>query len=209
MVWIIIIFILLCCCFGGWGIVIGIGMIALVLFSTAKQESARNDLMYSNRAEIVNASSADFRSTKSIANSSASDYAIYIDEVNRKIMFTNFITKARQLYRFNEIIECSILEDGAAVQTGGVGRAVAGGIIAGGVGAVVGASTRKTTPTIYSLSIRIVTTNIQCALYEIPIITSKTEKDTSSFREKYQFAQEVYAVVNSIMAIARQQQAQT
>lgn len=208
---ILLILILVICCyniFGGWGILVSIGIFAFILFSPNPEETRRKDVIEANRAKIVNVDPRDFRSTKSIENAKASDYGVYVDEISQKIMFVNFTFKIKQIYRFDEIIECSILEDGAAIQTGGIGRAVAGGFIAGGAGAIVGASTRKTTPVTYSLSVRVVTANIQKSLYEIPLITSKTDKETSSYRAKFQFAQEVYAVVTSAATIAKRQQVQ-
>lgn len=44
---------------------------------------------------------------------------------------------------FEQIIDCKITENSNIISGGGLGRAVAGGVIAGGVGAIVGANTKK------------------------------------------------------------------
>lgn len=67
-------------------------------------------------------------------------WAVYVDETSKRVMFADLFRDNKTVFRFDEIIECSILEDGSTIQSGGVGRAVAGSIIAGGVGAVVGAT---------------------------------------------------------------------
>lgn len=207
MIFAILVLILCCNLFGGWGILVSIGIFVLILFAAISDQSKRINQITKNRG-VAYADLQVFRPTKSIENTNVSDYAVYIDEARRKIMFANIVVGIEQTYRFDEIVECSILEDGSAIQTGGIGRAVAGGFIAGGVGAVVGASTRKTKPVVYSLSVRVITTSIQNSLYEIPLITSKTDKETESYREIFQFAQEVYAVVTSVVAIAKRQQIQ-
>lgn len=101
--------------------------------------------------------------------------------------------------RFNELIECSILEDGATVQSGGIGRAVVGGVFAGGIGAVVGAATRSSKPITRELAVRIITSNIQNSLYIVPIITCETNRETNAYKQKMEFAQKVYATITSII----------
>lgn len=138
-----------------------------------------------------------FRSTKELSRE-YEDIAIYIDEIRRKIMFVNLETKENVLYLFNEIVECSILEDGSTIQSGGVGRAVIGGVVAGGVGAIVGASTRSSKPVTFSLSVRIITSNIQTPLYEISLISGKIERESIEYKKRMNFAQEIYATIVSI-----------
>lgn len=114
-------------------------------------------------------------------------------------MFANLRTDMRTILNFKEILECSILEDGATIQSSGTGRAIVGGVIGGGVGAIVGASTQKSTPEVLSLSIRVVTSNISNALYEIPIISSPMNRTSIECIKLRRFAQEIYATLTSII----------
>lgn len=61
------------------------------------------------------------------------------------------------LFSFNEIVDYEFSEDGDVITKGGVGRAVAGGLLFGGVGAIVGGSTgEKTSKTVIkSMQLRI------------------------------------------------------
>ncbi|EPZ54444.1 hypothetical protein H477_3583 [[Clostridium] sordellii ATCC 9714] len=45
------------------------------------------------------------------------------------------------MYNYKDIIEFELLEDGESITKGGLGRAVAGGVLLGGVGAIVGGVT--------------------------------------------------------------------
>lgn len=45
--------------------------------------------------------------------------------------------------RYNQIVSYELIENGASIASGGLGRAAVGGLLFGGAGAVVGASTRK------------------------------------------------------------------
>lgn len=55
------------------------------------------------------------------------------------------------LYRYDEVVTFELKEDGNSVSSGGLGRAVAGGLLFGGAGAIVGAVTGgKTTKRVLS-----------------------------------------------------------
>ncbi|MCL2860001.1 MAG: SHOCT domain-containing protein [Oscillospiraceae bacterium] len=107
---------------------------------------------------------------------------------------------------FNEILECEIIENSNTIKKGGVGRAIVGGVIAGGVGAIVGASTRKSSNIVNSLQVRIVTSNIEKPLHTIGLITENTKalkgemtKNNPYYIESMRFANEVYATVMAII----------
>ena len=89
-----------------------------------------------------------------------------------------------------------ILEDDAVV--GGIGRAIAGGILAGGMGAIVGATTAKNH--VLSYAIAIYTKDIANPQVTITLLNSKTKKDSLEYRLASSFAQEINASVKAIIA---------
>lgn len=176
--------------------------IGYVCVSDKNKENEKN-LKTANHESIMQGKIYGFIPTKSIYRE-FSNYAVYVDETNHQIMLTNLVSGIKSVFKFSELIECSILEDGATIMSGGVGRAVVGSLIGGGIGAIVGATTRDSTPITLSLSVRIVTSNIQYPLQEIPIIGSSTNRGSNDeYKEKVQFAQEIYATVISIMHAAK------
>jgi hypothetical protein len=68
-------------------------------------------------------------------------YVRYIVDLNKRKIYTSNSQPYFTALPFSEINGFEILEDSAVV--GGVGRAVAGGIIAGEMGAIIGATTAK------------------------------------------------------------------
>ncbi len=110
-----------------------------------------------------------------------------------------FPVEKTDFIKFTDIIECEIIEDSNTIMKGGVGRAVVGGVLAGGIGAVVGANTRASQNVTNSLQIRIVTKNINRSLYTINIITAETQKDSKEYKEAMNFANDVYATITSII----------
>lgn len=125
--------------------------------------------------------------------------AIYISNFKKQVLFVSLISNIRVIYYFDELIECSIEEDGVTIESGGVGRAVVGGVLAGGVGAVVGAATRSSKPTTLSLSVRLVTRNLDRPLYKISIIKEATKRDSPEYRYRKRLAEQIYATMISII----------
>lgn len=209
MTWLAIIFLIIVCFnfiheAGLFGIVVVALFVILIVVvgsaqSAASEEEAKKKAEKKNkmRNDIMSGEYPGFKPTKELASTFCS-ITVFVDEYNRKVMFVNYDNDKILTYRFNEIIECTILEDGATIQSGGVGRAVVGGIVAGGVGAVVGANTRTSKAVTLSLSVRIITSNIQSPLYEIPIIQSQMKRNSDDYKLCMQFAQKVYATMVSI-----------
>ena len=103
------------------------------------------------------------------------------------------------IIKFSDIIECEIIEDSNTIMKGGVGRAVVGGVLAGGVGAVVGANTRASKNVTNSLQIRIITKNISKSLHTMNLITAEIKKDSMEYKSAMNFANNVYAIITSII----------
>ena len=147
---------------------------------------------------MKNGKKSDFSPTTSVANPDYT-FGFFVDGNARRILIADLSTELNRTIPFNDIVECSILENGATVQSGGVGRAIVGGALAGGVGAIVGATTRGTKAVLSSLSIRIVTKDINNALCEIPIVKTETKRDSDEAKNAIKCAQKIYATVISII----------
>lgn len=132
-----------------------------------------------------------------------SEIDVKLDTEKRKILICYYYLNSTEIVKvpFEEIIECEVIEDKNTVMKGGVGRAVVGGVLAGGVGAIVGANTRASKNMIYNLQIRIITSNINNSLCTIDIINNMAGVNIDSYEYKngIVFANEVYATIVSII----------
>ena len=100
---------------------------------------------------------------------------------------------------FSTVTGCDLIEDQSTVLSGGVGRAVAGAVIAGGVGAVVGAATRKSNDVTNQMSLQIYTKEVLNPLYEIIIIDHQVMRDSNEYKELLQKAQKICATIDAIV----------
>lgn len=174
--------------------------ICLIIYAV-QTGNKEDEIRKSNAKKIMGGGIDNFSPTR-IIDSIWINAAIYIDETHKKLLLVENMKKDTFLgnpIRFDELVECSILEDGATVQSGGIGRAVVGGVMAGGVGAIVGAATRGSKPITRELSVRIITSNTRKPLYVIPLITSETNRESSDYKRNSEFAQKIYATIVSII----------
>ena len=92
-----------------------------------------------------------------------------------------------QMLAYGDIIDFELLENGSSIIKGGLGRALVGGALFGGIGAAVGAATgtRKSHSVCESLKIKVTVRNNSSPAIFVDYITSSTK--TSSFVYKDAF----------------------
>ncbi len=137
-----------------------------------------------NRCLILN-----FKPTKIVGSLSFDDNSkTFI--INKSIMNTDF-------YYYNQIVDFELLEDGESIIKGGLGRAVAGGVLFGGVGAIVGGVTggKKTKTICNSLKIKLTFRNSPRQTEYIDFISFKTETNSSIYKTAYQSAQDTLSAL--------------
>ena len=141
----------------------------------------------------------DFKTSK-IFSIHGNEQQFRVDLEHKQIAICSIFPYQKiDIINFSDIIECQIIEDSNTVMKGGVGRAVVGGALAGGVGAIVGANTRTSKNVINILQIRIITKKISNSLYTIDLIKTEIEKNSMEYRNAMNFANNVYAILTSII----------
>ena len=123
-----------------------------------------------------------------------------VDLEHKKVAICNIFPQQNiNMLDFSDIVECEIMEDSKTIMKGGIGRAIVGGALAGGVGAIVASNTRKSNDVINNLHIRIITKNVSNSLHIINIIKSETKKYSPEYKIAINFANNVYATLTSII----------
>lgn len=95
------------------------------------------------------------------------------------------------LFSYNQIVDYELLENGESIASGGIGRALVGGMLFGGAGAVVGAATRNYKSVCNDLKIKVTVSNYKDPAFYIPLINLETKKASSEYREKMKMAQDI------------------
>lgn len=182
------------------GVVIGVIIIFILIcfmMSNAEQEKVQN-----NSIEVTETlEKRKFKTSKAIiSRQTITKNEVRIDEQNKQIAICKILPYSQvTFFKFSDIIECEIIEDSNTIMKGGVGRAVVGGALAGGVGAIVGSTTRSSKSVVNSLQIRIVTSNVRNSLFNINLISQETNKEDLEYKNAMEFANNVYATITAIM----------
>jgi len=123
---------------GFWGLMILNGVIAQIWYSTEKEKERKEQ-----RKKINNQLSnlENFKTTKRLVGPWG---LIAIDDINEQIAIKESKGNIRK-YPYSEIIGCEIIENGETTyrKSSIIGRAIIGGVIAGGAGAIIGGLSGK------------------------------------------------------------------
>ena len=122
-------------------------------------------------------------------------YRYIVDDRNKSVHIMDK-EGVGQAIPFREIIGCEIITDSEV--TGGIGRAIVGGVLAGEAGAVVGAVTAK--KHIMSYKIVIYRANIQEPTNEILLISEKKSTKDADYINAVTFANKVNASIKAIIS---------
>ncbi|MFD1385665.1 SHOCT domain-containing protein [Oceanobacillus oncorhynchi subsp. oncorhynchi] len=101
-------------------------------------------------------------------------------------------TTIEEVYDYGDIINFEILEDGESVASGGLGRAMVGGILFGGAGAIVGGVTgrKKSKEICNSLRLKMTVDNINKPVVYIDFIDTPIKRNSDVFKGIAEMAQE-------------------
>ncbi|MFJ7663701.1 SHOCT domain-containing protein [Lysinibacillus sp. NPDC097162] len=157
-------------------------------------EDIRNAII----AQKVNKSDLDsFNPTKRIGN------YVEFDDNNKKWLILSSILGKRNkstVYEYSDIVDFELLEDGESVSSGGLGRALVGGALFGGAGAIVGGVTgkKKTTGICSSLKLKITLKNINNPVVYVNFIETDMKKNGTIYKNAYKMAHECLSVLELI-----------
>lgn len=104
------------------------------------------------------------------------------------------------IFEFSNLLSFELLEDGATITKGGLGRAVAGGLLIGGVGAIVGGVTggKKSKGICNSMCLKITLRNSHCSMVYIPFIMTETKTKSFVYKAAQSSAQECLSALQII-----------
>jgi 3-oxoacyl-ACP reductase-like protein len=169
------------------GIVCGIAYYAYYSRKSGKEAAERNDYIVQNGIKKdVFYSYTDFFKTVC---------AEYIIDKDKK---TLYVSNSRGDYKaipLCNIIGCNVIINGQNCAS--IGRAVVGGLIAGGAGAVVGAMTTK--KKVYSYKLVIYVNDINEPEYVFNLVNKKTAANDADYIVANEFAQKVTASIKAVV----------
>lgn len=108
--------------------------------------------------------------------------------------------KNPDIFSFSELIDFELNEDGESITKGGLGSAVVGGALFGGVGAIVGSNVgKKQKDVINKMSVTINLRNEFISHIEIPLIKTETKKNGFVYKVSKDEGQRITALLSVIV----------
>lgn len=103
-------------------------------------------------------------------------------------------------FRFDQLISFDLLEDDETVTSGGIGRAMVGGALLGGFGAVAGGVTakRKTKRIVNTLTVKLTVNDFQTPCIMIPLLTNPVKVKSKEYEAAYNMAQRLLSLLDVI-----------
>lgn len=107
----------------------------------------------------------------------------------------------KEVWKLSDIKSYELVEDGQTITSGGLGRAVVGGLAFGGVGALVGAVTggKKDKSKVTKFQIKFNTTDISNPVRYIDLIKVPTKRNTLIYEQAVNDADKILSSLNILL----------
>lgn len=150
-----------------------------------------------------------------IEHSIFSNFILFINNTDKNFCLIDIKTFNKnnpiKIYNFNDVVNCEILEDSNVILNTqsqahvSIGKAVVGGMLLGGAGAIIGGNAGKTTSVTtqhnfcQNLSIKITINDLQNPCYFIKLINKKTSKNSKIYSEQMILCQQLISTFQIMM----------
>ncbi len=196
--------------FGGLFFSITLFLIAIVVFfmKYLKREEEKFDARVNNLLSKI----TEFNATQKYLNL-ASESGIAVDEASNKLCFFEKKNESLQpyIYSYNQLVECELVEDGDTVtktsRASQLGGALVGGLIAGGVGTIVGglSGKRKSLQKVRRVDLKIIVNDTRKPVHILNFFDYETEKGSIQYQNVMAKANHWYGLISVYIKRAEQE----
>lgn len=163
----------------------------------------RNDKKHKENAQSVFDNLPDFKADNYYL-SPTSGQSIGFDNTRKKICFLD-----RQqnpfVYDYSKILQSEIIVDGETIlkqsTTGTIGRSILGGVLSGGVGAIIGGTTGTKTQTqnISSIDLKVIINDTKTPVFKINFLNLKTKKGSFIYKKAYGEVENWHGILSGLI----------
>lgn len=133
---------------------------------------------------------SDFQTTKRIG-------PLHFNDIDKKILIYDNLQNS--IVSYEDIVSFEVMEDGETISSGGLGRALVGGVLFGGAGAVVGAVTAKRKKKYCNnLQVKLIINDINTPTLYVSFINGNTKINSNEYKSAYSEAQDLASILQII-----------
>ncbi|MEF2625300.1 SHOCT domain-containing protein [Ruminococcus bicirculans (ex Wegman et al. 2014)] len=173
-------------------------VIGTVIYEIYKSKKQNNE--YENSELGIKYARGEYRPT------SDTNIIRYMSSDEKNHLFT--FGHASKIYRYDQLVHFELIEDNETIfkSSGSIGRAIAGGALAGGIGALIGSSTasRKSDTKVRYLGIN-ATINPGAQLLNVTFFNTETSRDGIVYTNSIDTARKMIAQLQAIQLYNEEQ----
>ena len=129
---------------------------------------------------------------------------IWFDDTHQWFTFPSFVSmkssiKNSYIYRYDELVDYSVVEDDETIDKGRIKGAVIGATLLGPVGALLGAATSNEKVVCTKLEIRVVTNNPDKPNQTVTLIDGEAHKEMADYKTGIQYAKQAASIFQTIL----------
>lgn len=128
---------------------------------------------------------------------------IWFDDSHKWFVFPKgtFNSKINNCYifKYEEILDFEVLEDGTSVTKGGLGKALVGGAVFGLAGAIAGGTSKKTKQVCTKLQLKVTTRSVDNPIVYLDLINTEFKKNSFVYKEATKSVQDILSKFQIIM----------
>lgn len=182
--------------FWGWVLII-IAVVVIIAVVDAYNTNKRNQKMGTRLTSLP-----DFTPTQQVMGCNGAS-GLAVDEPRKKICLITPIS--HRILSYKDVISAELFEDGASVtktvRSSQIGGAIVGGLVLGGVGAIIGGLSGKTETSgkIKSISLRLIINDTNAPLHDVFFMNVESKKDGFVYTQAIQSARRWYGIVEVLI----------
>ena len=176
--------------------VVLIPLFILACINSVQSQKATNETMNAKK-EALTKSNFSVTAQETTTNNR---YSILVDDAyHRWTILCADNNKQYPFFKYSDLLEYSIVEDGESILQGRVGSAITGALLFGGIGAIAGAArSKKIKNKCRSMEINIVLVGFEDSLVRIPLITYEVETSSTTYVNAQNTAKRFSAILANI-----------
>ena len=172
-----------------------ITMISIIASTTSKVKEKRHEIRQTHEHNLNQLNNSGFHVDREI---SFKDISLFVDDNNKEFAVQRNNGNTLAIYNYNALLDFELSDNGDGGSKGSFGGAVAGGLLFGGAGAIVGPSMGSST-TCTSLQIRLVVNDISCPEIILDFLGMPFKRNSIVYQDAFKAAKSFCGLLSFVM----------
>jgi hypothetical protein len=179
------------------GIIVVLFIITIIsiIAASSKIKEKRHEIRQTHENNLQTLNNSGFQVDREI---SFSDISLFVDDHNKKFAVQQNNGNKLIINNYYSLLDFELSDNGDGGSKGSFGRAVAGGVLFGGVGAIVGSSMGSSS-TCKSLQIRLVVNDISCPEIILDFLGMPFKRNSVVYQDAFKAAKSFCGLLTFIM----------